>query len=340
MSTIELTDLIEIPNAPAIEGLVFRHWRGEGDLPGMRDTLNASEAADQADRVITLEEITNSYTHLVNCSLDSDFAIVEVNGEIVGYVRVEWFQEASGQRIYTQVAFLKPGWRRKGLGTAMLAWAEARLRQIAATHPDDGPKLLDRFTPGTAIGLTALLQQAGYQPARYGISMVRPDLENIAENPLPAGLEVRPVLPEHYRQIWDADVEAFRDHWGYTPPTEERYQEWLNDKTIFTPELWKIAWDVEKNEVAGQVRGFINQHENEQFNRLRGYCEFISTRRPWRKRGVASALISLTLKEFKARGMTESALGADAENTSGAVKVYFDNGFREVSRATLYRKAI
>ena len=110
---------------------------------------------------------------------------------------------------------------------------------------------------------------------------------------MPEGVEVRPVKPEHYRTIWESDVEAFRDHWGYFIPTEENYQSWLNNKVIFTPELWKIAWDVEKNEVAGQVRGFINHEENRNLNRLRGYCEFISVRRPWRKRGAISAARSV-----------------------------------------------
>jgi mycothiol synthase len=335
-----MNDLITIPNAPNIEGLIFRKWRGPEDLPGMRDALNASEVADGLERVVTVEELANSYRHLRNSNLDTDFAIAEINGEIVGYVRVEWFQNAAKERIYTHVAFFKPEWRRKGLGTALLAWAENRLREIASEHPNDGAKYFDRFVNDKSVGLEVMLQKADYKPARYGVNMVRPTLDDIPDNPLPAGLEVRPVTPNHYRLIWDAADEAFQDHWGYSPSSEEEYQMWLNDKTIFTPELWKIAWDVEKNEIAGQVRGFINHVENETFNRKRGYCEFISTRRPWRKRGLASALISLTLKEFKDRGMAESALGADAENLSGAVKIYRDAGFCETSRATLYRKSL
>ena len=138
----------------------------------------------------------------------------------------------------------------------------------------------------------------------------------------------------------DANNEAFRDHWGFTPPTEADYNAWLNNKVIFTPEMWKIAWDVEKNEVAGQVKGFINHEENKEFKRLRGYCEFISTRRPYRKQGVARALIALTLREFKARGMTEAALGVDAQNPNGAVRVYEACGFRVAKRFTTYRKPL
>ena len=91
---------------------------------------------------------------------------------------------------------------------------------------------------------------------------------------------------------------------------------------------------------AGQVRTFINAAENEKYNRKRGYTEFISVRRPWRKRGLARALIVRSLRLQKECGMTESALGADSENISGATRIYEDCGFRITKRNTLYRKPI
>lgn len=116
--------------------------------------------------------------------------------------------------------------------------------------------------------------------------MVRPTLDDIPDFSLPGGLEVRSVLPEHYSLIWNSDTEAFRDHWGFSPPTEAHYQEWLGNKTIFQPNLWQIAWDIETNQIAGQVRTFIDHAQNEKYNHKRGYTEFISVRRPWRKRGL------------------------------------------------------
>lgn len=340
MSTQNLIDeSIEIQNAPQVPGLVFRHFRGEEDFPGMVAALNASEMTDGVQRAVTVEAISASYQHLTHCDLAQDLLIVEIDNTIVGYMRVDWHQEASGIRLYNNTAFLKPEWRRKRIGTAMLKWAQSRLREIAATHPA-GPKFYSSFVSDTAVGAEKMLQSDGYQAIRWALTMVRPDLENIIDFPLPAGLEVRPVTPDHYRAIWEASEEAFQDHWGYAPSTEEDYQGWLDNRTIFTPEMWKIAWDVEKNEVAGQVRGFIDTAENEGLGRKRGYCEFISTRREWRKRGVARALIALTLHEFKARGLTESALGADAENLSGAIRIYQECGFKEVKRSTVYRKPI
>ena len=148
------------------------------------------------------------------------------------------------------------------------------------------------------------------------------------------------MLPEHYRQVWDTSNEAFADHWGFAQPSEEDYQAWLTNKTIFQPSLWQIAWDVVSNQMAGQVRTFIDHAQNEKYHHKRGYTEFISVRRPWRTRGLARALIIRSLKAQKEQGMLESALGVDSENLSGATRVYEDCGFRVVKKNALYRKPL
>lgn len=333
-------DQIQVTNAPQIPGLVFRHFRGAEDYPRMIAVVAASAEADKIERVDTLEDVANTYSHLTNCDPAQDMIFAEIHNEVIAYSRGFWFQEENGPRIYTSVGFLAPAWRRQGIGSTMLGWMEARLRAIAETHATLETGYLQSFVDGENKSMQALLESGGYQPIRYFVQMVRPDLENIPDFPMPEGLEVRPVLPEHYRAIWDADLEAFRDHWGYSPPTEADYQSWLENKTFFQPELWQIAWDVKSDEVAGQVKTFINVAENEKYNRKRGYTEFISVRRPWRKRGLARALIVRSLRVQKEQGMTESALGADSENISGATRIYETCGFRVTKRSAIYRKPI
>jgi mycothiol synthase len=333
-------DSIDIPDAPAIAGLTFRHFRGAEDYPKMVAVIAASAEADKIERVDTVEDVANGYAHLVNCDPYQDMLFAEVNNEVIGYSRGFWRQEENGPRIYGSVGFLAPAWRHKGIGASMFLWIENRMRVIAESHTVKETSLLESFVTDGNIGLAALLEKNNYKPIRYMVDMVRPDLENIPDFPMPDGLEVRPVMPENYRAIWDADTEAFRDHWGYTEPTKEDYQAWLGNKIIFQPQLWQIAWDINTNEIAGQVRTFINTAENEKYNRKRGYTEFISVRRPWRKRGLARALIVRSLRLQKEQGMTESALGADSENISGATRVYEDCGFQVTKRNTIYRKPL
>ncbi|HNK63301.1 MAG TPA: GNAT family N-acetyltransferase [Anaerolineales bacterium] len=335
-------DLILVREAPAIPGLKFRHFRGEVDYPAMLKAIAASADADKIERADTIENLANGYAHLTNCDPYHDMIFAEVNDEVIGYSRGWWYQEQNdGPYLYGFVGFLVPAWRRKGIGQTVLQWVENRMREVAAIHhPPEKEKFFQAFTTQYEAGVAAMLQKNGYQPIRYFHEMVRPTLDNIPDFPLPEGLEVRPVQPDHYRKIWDASNEAFRDHWGFSEPTEEDYQAWLGDKSIFQPQLWQVVWDVASDQIAGQVRTFIDHGQNAKFNRKRGYTEFISVGRPWRKRGVARALIIRSLLVQKEQGMTQSALGVDSENPSGATRVYEDCGFQVVKKNTIYRKPL
>ncbi len=265
----------------------------------------------------------------------------EINSQVIGFSRGWCYpEENNGPYVYGFIGFLVPDWRRKGIGRIMLKWMENRLRTIAAGHPAGRPKFFQAFVTQFEVGRIVMLERAGYRPIRYIHEMVRPSMDNIANFPLPDDLEVRPVLAEHYRLIWEASIEAMRDHWGLPIPSDNDYQAWLNNKTIFQPHLWQIAWDVETNQVAGQVRTFINHAENEKYGRRRGYTEFISVRRPWRRRGLARALIACSLRAQKEQGMIESALLVDSENLSGATHLYEDCGFRVGKRNAIYRKPL
>jgi mycothiol synthase len=175
--------------------------------------------------------------------------------------------------------------------------------------------------------LTIMLQRAGYQPIRYFYEMVRPTLDDIVEFSLPDGLEIRKVKPEHYQVLWMSVDDTSKDEWGYVEPAENDYQEWLTSPH-FQPHLWQVAWDIVNNQIVGHVLTFIDDEENNQLNRKRGYTEGVGVDRNWRRRGVAKALISRSLHSQKAAGMTESALVADSDSTSNVIKLYESCGFK------------
>ncbi|HEY5496272.1 MAG TPA: GNAT family N-acetyltransferase, partial [Candidatus Limnocylindrales bacterium] len=56
--------------------------------------------------------------------------------------------------------------------------------------------------------------------------------------------------------------------------------------------------------------------------------------------GVASALISRALRALRDRGMTQAALGVDAQNETGALRLYQRMGFREAARETEWRRPL
>lgn len=327
--------MIQIPNTSHIPGITFRKFRGAVDYPDMLAIYKACLQADGIEHTTNLEQITNDYKHLLNCDPYQDMLFVEIYGEVIGYSRVFWEKLSEGARVYNSYGNIFPEWRRKGIGTAMLAYNQARLRQIALQHPQDGPRFYQSWAADTEKSTNALLIKHGYEPVRYELEMVRDLSEPFPEAPLPEGLEIRPVKEEHIWQIFNAADEAFQDHWGYRPLTSTEYEGWMKDPN-FRPGLWKVAWD--GDQVAGSVQNFYNPEENKKFNRKRGYTEGISTRRPWRRRGLASALIVESLRMFKEMGMTETSHGVDAQNTSGALRVYKRLGYQVFKQHTIYRK--
>ena len=104
------------------------------------------------------------------------------------------------------------------------------------------------------------------------------------------------------------------------------------------PSLWRVAWDGDR--VAGQVRSYIDEQENAEFGRRRGYTEFISVRRPYRRRGLARALLVQSLEAVRDRGMEEAALGVLTENLHGAFRLYESVGFRVVRSWTTLQKPL
>jgi ribosomal protein S18 acetylase RimI-like enzyme len=83
---------------------------------------------------------------------------------------------------------------------------------------------------------------------------------------------------------------------------------------------------------------FVRPAENETLGLSRGWLDHISVRRPWRRRGLASALITDALRALREAGLAEAALGVDAENVSGALRVYEALGFRRARTGVSYRK--
>jgi ribosomal protein S18 acetylase RimI-like enzyme len=248
-----------------------------------------------------------------------------------------WATELNGDYLYSFFVHLHPDWRGDGIPLAMMEFFQERLIEIAAKHPAEAPKYFQAWGLADAAWHKELMDELGLDPVRYGISMTRPCSKPIEVTPLSEGIEVRLVEPEDYRKVFDADSEAFRDHWGYVPTTEKDYQRWLN-QTTFDPSIWKVAW--EGNQVVGMVLNFIDEKENKEFNRKRGYTEGISVRRPWRRQGVARALLTQSIKMFQDMGMEETALGVDTNNPNGAMKLYESVGYKETKRVVTYRAQI
>jgi len=328
-----------IPNMPSIPGLSFRRFRGESDFNVLANVIQRSREADLFEIVDTPEDIANDFRHIQNCDPGKDMLFVEINGTAVGFCRCQWYERSGGIRTYHHFEHLVPECRGKGLRLMMLRENERRLREIAKSHPREYSKFFEVETNSAENHLKSLVEEEGYRPFRYDFLMVRPNLNDIPDLPLPKGLEVRPVEPAHYQIILDAEKEAFRDepHFAEETWTEEGAKGLLGWPE-FRPEIWQVAWD--GDEVAGAVLNFIFPEENKKLNRNWGWIGTVFVRQPYRNHGLASALIARSFEVLKTDGVSEAALGVDSDNPSGANRLYERMGFRHFSQYTVYRKTL
>lgn len=322
--------------AAEIPDLVIRPYAGEQDLAAIVRILNAENEADGIDeRSTEAGELVNYANPSDQFDAARDVVIAELDGRVVGVAGQDWVDTRDGElREHRLWGAVDPALRRQGIGTALLMDNERRARERAPAPSDGRAKAFGSFA-AEGRPAAALLERSGYEVARWFFEMLRPALDGVEAAPLPAGLELRPAVSDDYPTIWRANREAFRDHWGGSDESEAAMRRFFEGPDA-DPTLWLIAWD--GTEVAGGVINAIYPHENEAMGFRRGWLDSVFTRRPWRRRGLAQALIAQSLLLLRERGMTSAALGVDAANPSGALGLYEAAGFEVHERFMAWRK--
>lgn len=318
----------------------FRPFDPARDFPGLVELISDVNAHDRSqDWFPTVESLRIEWAAREAFDPARDAIVVDRDGRLIAGGMVEWRQRA-GNVIHSIQIWVLPDARRQGLGGAILAWLESHVRGAVAagsSGPAELPHVLGGWVDGDDAASAAFAAATGYSPVRYGFQMRRPLEDPIPAVPMPDGLEVRPVLPEHIRPIYDADFEAFRDHFEPREYDEDDFARFTSDPDTDIS-LWQIAWD--GDEVAGSVLNGIYPHENERIGVKLGWLDHVSVRRPWRGRGLAKALIARSLAVHKDRGMAVAVLGVDAANPTGALQLYEGFGFRPHRRWQTMRKSL
>jgi mycothiol synthase len=309
-------------DAPMVPGVELRPAT-TADWPAMAAVVNRSRSADGVDEVWTAEEFAAEHATL---TVERDVLVAVADGTLVGH-GIGVLMQRDGAIVAETEGAVDPAYRRRGIGTALFRRNLARLRAGAEADPRPGPREVRAYALDEEVSDRALLDAEGFVPIRFGYEMRRYLTGSLPDHALPAGLELRPVTPDAHRRIFDADDEAFQDHWGHRTPTEEDFLARYNRPDVDTS-LWCVAWD--GDEVAGVVMNMIAARENAALGIRRGWLERVSVRRPWRGRGVARALCSASFHVLRDRGMDEAWLGVDGSNPTGAVHLYEGLGFHVV----------
>lgn len=327
---------LDLAGAPDIPGLRTRYFSDDSDYERLAGLMSEANTFDGIPWLPTAQNVKVEMVNSDGADPVNDVVIVEAGGRVVAAAGVERVVR-DDVPTYDIWGSVDPGFRRRGLGTALMGWTLAHSRE-RASREDQGKRVdIGSFAEDTEAGHRALLAKTGLQPVRHFFLMRRPGLEDIPDAPLPEGLEIRRVTEEQWRTIFDAENEAFRDHWGRREMGDSDFRSTFGRAELDT-DLWVVAWD--GDQVAGVVENWIWTEENERLGVKRGWLERISVRRQWRRRGLGRAITAASLVKFREAGLDEGMLGVDSENSNGALGLYTGLGFRELNRAAAYRRRL
>jgi len=327
---------LDLEDAPPIPSLRARYLTDASDYERLSRLLIAANLFDDVPYLPTAQMLQLEMEAAEGADPVHDLVFVEIDGAVVAAAGVERVvrDDVPNYQVWGAV---DPGFRRRGLGTALIGWTVGRSTSRSRREDPGTPVDLTAFAEDSEIGHRALLAANGLEPVRHFFLMRRTDLDDLPVVPLPDGLTLRPVTDDQRRSILDAENEAFRDHWGHREAVESDYVTTFGRAELDT-DLWVVAWD--GDEVAGVVQNWIWPEENERLGVKRAWLEHISVRRPWRRRGLARAITAASLVRIREAGMDEAMLGVDSENPNGALGLYEGLGFTVRSRAAAYRRSL
>ena len=306
--------------------LRFATW---DDLSAVTQLVyDVCEADGDTTVAVTEEEMALEWkTPGFNIETDGIVAVTQ-DGRIVGFE--EFANEYEHSKLRTD-GYVHPQFKGLGIATSMMQAVEERARKEIALAEADVRVYLQSTLDNHDESGKSVHESEGYKVIRYHWRM-QADLD--APPPavtFPSGIELRPFIKgEHDRAVWEAQNEAFRDHWGSHDVPFDRWVLRKFSRSDFDPSLWMIAWDGE------QIAGFSQ-------NRYRmgvGWIGTLGVRRPWRKKGLGYSLLIHSFGEFYKRGTKTIGLGVDAQSPTGATRLYQKAGMRAASEFVTYEKEL
>ncbi|KPI10656.1 GCN5-related N-acetyltransferase [Actinobacteria bacterium OV450] len=255
--------------------------------------------------------------------------LVVRDGSVVGYSAIRWWQERDDTWLYLHRGYLLPEHRDQGIGSAMLGWAEERIRQLVEDHGTARTAVIGANAMVSEQDATALLLAAGYRRVFSLVELELSDLRQLPEpgSELPAGIRTGPIGTGHYRAAWRTVVDSYA-HTGFT-------QKWSFQDFVDTadPVCWRAAWNGQ--DMLGVALCSLRNHDP-----TVGEVEELSVRTDQRRLGIGRILLLEGLRSLREQGATTARLYTGTANPHRSYDLYESVGFRRQNEHVRYRKPL
>lgn len=287
------------------------------DAAAVTELIRAVLIADGDEvSIVTQQELETEWKS-EGFALETDaWVMTTADGHVVGF---EEFVNRHAHAYFNADGYVHPDFRGRGIGAAMLRTLDERARREMQLADPDSRVYTRAGTNAHDQNVREMFEGEGYQVVRHHWVMEINLTDAPQVKPFPNGIELRPFDADAQAYLlFQAHEEAFQDHWGHTPGSFNNWQMRKLGRENFDPSLWHVAWD------GDQIAGFAQTR----FRNEIAWIGSLGVRRPWRKRGLAEALLLHSFNEFYKRGMMRIGLGVDASNPTGATRLYQKVGMK------------
>ncbi len=280
-----------------------------GLLAAVESSLYGVSTFSQADLVDEWSDV----------DLDQNTRVVRAGDRIVGYGAVR----ERGER-WDAEGYVHPSATGRGIGKLIATELERHAANRGARRVHNS--VWEADTAGRR-----LLESLGYRAARV-FRELRIQLDAPPPAPeWPGGLRIVPFDPERDAcEFHAAEEEAFADDWGYTPHTFDWWSKVFLGSERFDPTLWCVVRA--DDEIAAGTISTGDTYGG-------GWVQELFTRRRWRRKGVATALLRDSFRRFWERGERSIGLIVDTADP-GALHLYERAGMAPRTGFVTYEKQV
>ena len=326
-----------LPDDPILPGATWRSLT-PSDAAALEAAVEAARAADGGEEIRTQDDLVRELVDPRSPAATNTLALALPDGSLAGWALVH-------ERVHARLArrvFLdgstSPAVRGRGIGTRLLGWAIARGEETLAAQPADLPRFLEAFRDVTAASAVELHLAHGFVAVRHYMDMRRDLAQALPAEPAMPGVRIAAYDAALAEAVRTAHNEAFADHWSSEPVRPEDWEHDFVGEPHFRADLSFVA--LAGDEVAGYAINYCTEADWAASDVRDAWIGQLGVRRPWRGRGLATALLVRSMASFRAAGMEAASLGVDTENPTGAVGLYERVGFAVNRRFVRLRRPL